>query len=214
MSDSVTLHGYRFSVYTRVARIVLHEKQVGFDTVEIDPFAPDVPVSYLRLQPFGRVPVLVHGEFEIHETAAICRYVDLAFDGPSLVPAGAAAAARMAQAIAIIDNYGYWPMVRQVFSHRVFRPLEGDVPDEAEIAAGLEASRKVLSALDAIAAEGLILDGKSMTLADCHLAPMFYYFQRAPEGAAAMADYPALALWWKHVSETRSFIETVPSLPA
>lgn len=63
-------------------------------------------------------------------------------------------------------------MVRQVFSHRVFRPLEGGTSDEEQIAVGLVAAEHVLIVLDSIANEGLVLNSEQFTLADCYLAPM------------------------------------------
>ena len=91
MSARPVLTGYRFSVYTRAARIALAEKGVGFDYVEHDPFAEGAVGPH----PFGRVPVLRHGDFEIYETAAIIGYVDDGFDGPGLMPEGARAVARV-----------------------------------------------------------------------------------------------------------------------
>lgn len=119
----------------------------------------------------------------------------------------------MAQAIAIMDNYGYWPMVRQVFSHRVFRPLHGQAASESEIADGLKAAVQVLNALERIASEKQVLDGVHLTLADCHLAPMFDYFLRTDEGRDAMSRCPALSAWWQSVSPSRSFRDTDPGLP-
>ncbi|MBB4301544.1 glutathione S-transferase [Rhodobium orientis] len=213
MAATVILYGYRFSVYHRIARMALHEKGVPYDVVDVDPFADDVPDAYRAIHPFGRVPALRHGAFTLYETAAITRYVDAAFDGPALTPTDPKALARMAQIIAIIDSYGYWPLVRQVFAHRVFRPAEGAVGDEAEIAAGLEAAGPVLAALEAIAAEGLVLNGRDVTLADCHLAPMTAYFTMAGEGAAAMKSYPALMRWWAWARALPSLVETDPGLP-
>lgn len=135
---AVELIGYRHSVYLRIARAVLLEKGVPFRHVEVDPFGA-VPEWYRALHPFGRVPVLRHGDFVFYETAAIGRYVDAAFAGARLVPAGARAAGRMQQVIGIVDSYGYWPMVRQVFAHAVFRPAVGEMGDAAEVAAGLAA---------------------------------------------------------------------------
>ena len=213
MLSSVVLCGYRFSVYNRIAAMVLHEKGVAYGREEIDPFAPNVPAGYLKRHPFGRVPVLSHDGFDVYETVAIARYVDAAFEGPALVPSEPKALARLAQVISIIDAYGYRPMVRQVFAHRVFRPLEGERTDEREIATGLEASRTVLGALDRIAAEGHVLDGKRVTLADCHLAPMLAYFVQAPEGVETLRPHPALADWWKAIRERESVLATDPGLP-
>jgi glutathione S-transferase len=67
---------------------VSHSKKKGADYhwIEINPFAPDVPESYLALHPFKRVPTLVHNNFQVFETGAITRYVDEAFPGPGLQP--------------------------------------------------------------------------------------------------------------------------------
>lgn len=199
MADPAHLYGYRYSVYSRTARLVLLSKQVAHDTTEINPF-DELSEAYLKLHPFGRVPLLTHGRFRLFETSAITRYVDRAFPGPPLQPEGVAALARMDQVIAAIDAYAYWPMVRQVASHSFFRPLIGERSDRGEVDAGLEASKPVLSFLDSVAAEGAILTGGDMTLADWHLAPMMDYFVRADEGRAALARHPALQGWWDRVS--------------
>jgi glutathione S-transferase len=196
VSEPVTLHGYRLSVYTWIARAVLAAKAVQYTPIEVDPFAENLADSFRAISPFGRVPVLQHGALTIHETVAIARYVDAAFDGPSLTPSDPVAQARMAQVIAIVDNYGYWPMVRQVFVQRASPGLRGAPVDAAELANGLAASRTVLAALEAIAREGRVLNGRAVTLADYHLAPMVDYFARAPEGAEALSACPALSDWW------------------
>ena len=199
MADPVQLHGWKYSVYSRIARVALLAKTVEHETIEVDPFA-ELPEAYLRLHPFGRVPVLVHGAFELFETSAITRYVDRAFEGPPLQPEAAAALARMDQVIAVVDAYAYWPMVRQVASHAFFRPFLGEPSRREEVELGLEASKKVLSFLDRVAGEGEVLTGRDITLADCHLAPMMDYFVRADEGKSALSPHLALKRWWDRVS--------------
>lgn len=198
MADAVHLHGYRYSVYNRIARLALLSKKVAHETIEVNPFV-ELPEAHLMLHPFGRVPVLVHGAFELFETGTITRYVDRAFDGPPLQPKTAAALARMDQVIAVIDAYAYWPMVRQVSSHAFFRPFFGEPFSRAEVDQGLEASRKILSFLDRVAGEGKILTGSDVTLADCHLAPVIDYFVRAAEGREALSRHSALQGWWEQV---------------
>lgn len=209
MADLVHLHGYRYSVYNRIARLALLSKQVEHRTIEVDPFT-DISEDYLRLHPFGRVPALTHGTFTLFETSAITRYVDRAFKGRALQPEGAAALARMDQVIAVIDAYGYWPMVRQVCSHAFFRPFLGEQASREEVDAGLAASRKVLEFLDDVAAEGEVLTGRDITLADCHLAPMMDYFVRAEEGEAALSAHHALQGWWDQVSVLDALKATDP----
>ncbi|MCK0142257.1 glutathione S-transferase family protein [Aliiroseovarius sp. F20344] len=213
MNRSVVLRGYKFSVYNRIAQVSLHEKGVAYEIEEIDPFAEVVPERYKQRHPFCRVPVLSHGTFDVYETAAICRYIDAAFDGPRLIPLNFESLTRLAQTVSIIDSYGYRPMVRQVFAHRVFRPAVREGSSEDEVENGLAASRTVLQALETLAAEAHVLDRQTFTLADCHLAPMIAYFVQAPEGKAALSNYSALSDWWEWASPRASVRETDPGLP-
>ena len=208
------LHGYHYSVYLRIARVVLAEKSVPYTRREVNPFAADMPEDYLRLHPFGRVPTLAHDDFVLYETGAITRYIDEAFPGPSLQPSAPRHRARMAQIMSIVDSYGYVPMVRHVFAHRVFAPRVGRTPDEALIRAGLDAAHRVLGAFEALAApEGPLAGGTAWSLADCHLAPMIAYFTAAPEGAEALTRYPKLSVWWERARRRDSLRATDPGLP-
>lgn len=208
---SLVLHGYHYSVYNRIARLTLTEKGVAYDRVEVNPFA-DIPAEYLALHPFGRVPTLVHDGFVLYETGAITRYVDRTFAGPALQPGAPRALARMDQLIGVIDSYGYWPMVRQVFSHRVFRAAAGRPVDEAEVTHGLAGAAKVLAALEALASEPFLV-GPELSLADLHVGAMIAYFALAPEGAALLSKHPRLAAWWDKLRQRASFAATDPGLP-
>lgn len=208
MADCPVLTGYRFSVYTRAARIALTEKGVRYDYEELDPFAPEAEGPHR----FGRVPVLRHGDFQFYETAAITGYVDAAFEGPALMPSDPKAAARVAQVAGIVDAYAYWPLVRQVYSHAVFRPAFGEPASKETIDEGLRAAPRVLAALEEIAREGLAL-GAVFTRADCHLAPMIAGFVSAPQGADMLAGCAALSDWWSRVSKRASLRETAAALP-
>ena len=208
---ALVLHGFRYSVYVRIARIALAEKGLAYEHVELDPFGPDVPVEYLALHPFKRVPALVDGDFVLYETEAITRYIDEAFPGPMLQPTEPRQRARMAQIISVVDSYGYVPMVRQVAGERVFARFRGRKPDEALIRTGLERSAHVLYALEAITpGDSPIAGGKVWSLADFHLAPMMAYFTAAPEGEGALARHTKLSAWWRVIRERKSFEKTDP----
>lgn len=211
-SKPLVLHGYHYSVYNRIARLALAEKGLAYDRVEVNPFDPDRPAAYLALHPFGRVPVLVHDGFALYETGAITRYVDRAFPGPRLQPAEPRALARMDQIIGVVDSYGYWPMVRQVFSHGFFRPRRGLAGDPAEVTRGLEGSAKVLAALEALAADDAFLVGPTLSLADLHLGAMVAYFTAAHEGAAMLNDHARLCGWWERFSTREALAQTDPGI--
>ena len=210
---ALILHGYRYSVYQRIARLTLAEKGVAYEQVEVNPFAPDAPAAYRALHPFGRVPALVHDGFALYETAAITRYIDRTFPGPALQPAEPRALARMDQIIGVADAYAYWPLVRQVFSHKVFRPRAGQPGDEAEVAKGLAAAVKVLAALETLMADAAFLVGPALSLADLHLGAMIAYFVQASEGDALLHEHARLAAWWQQLRQRPSFSATDPGLP-
>jgi glutathione S-transferase len=209
---TLVLHGYQYSVYNRIARLALAEKGVAYERTEVNPFDPNRPASYLELQPFNRVPTLVHDGFVLYETQAITRYIDRAFPGPALQPADPKALARMDQIVGVVDSYGYWPMVRQVFSHGYFRPKRGLAGDAAEVKLGLEGAAKVLTALEKLAAPDTFIVGATVSLADLHLGSMTAYFTAADEGAAMLHRFPKLDSWWARVSRRASFAVTDPGV--
>lgn len=211
---TVELHGYQYSVYSWIARLALAEKAVDYRWIEVNPFAPDVPENYLALHPFKRVPALVHDGFAIYETGAVTRYVDEAFSGPPLQPTGAHQRARCNQFISIIDSYVYWPLVRQVFSHHVFRPRLGGLSDSTEVEKGLAAASDALAALERLVADGEYLCGAGISLGDIHLAPMIGYFAMAEEGEAMLKTHAKLGQWWTTMSARTSYRATMPRLPA
>lgn len=208
---SVTLIGYQDSVYSWIARIALAAKGVDYDWQEVDPFAEDVPAEFLAMHPFCRVPVLRLDAFVLYETGAITRYIDEAFPGPDLQPAEAALRARQNQVLSIIDSYGYWPMVRQVFVQGYYRPRFEDAMDDRDLLVGLERSATVLKAVSKIVQDAPFLLGESLTLADIHLFPMVHYFACATQAAAMLQEFPTLAHWYNRMDRNAAITSTRPA---
>ena len=204
--SELTLYGYRYSVYTRVLRIVLHLKSAVYEFHDLNPFEKDIT----DLHPFGKVPVLDHRKNKLFETNAITRYLDRAISGVALQPDEPYELALQDQIISIVDNYAYEPLVRSVFAHSVFRPLEGLGADEDIIKDGLDTSKQVLGVLEDFAGRKNILGGQNITLADCHLLPMIDYFQQSDEGRVLLADFPHLSKWWSSVSGLKMGTATRP----
>ncbi len=195
---TATLYGAAYSVYVRMARLALIEKGVAHDLVEVDVFgAGGPPADHLARHPFGRIPAFDHDGFTLYETSAITRYVDEAFPGPALLPAGPRARARAAQIVAMLDSYGYRPLVWGLFVERVRAPAQGRAPNEDTIAQALAQARTFLAALDALCGDGPWLVGPDLTLADLHAAPIFAYFTLTPDAAGLLDPHPRLRAWWQ-----------------
>ncbi len=212
MGDKPRLFGADYSVYVRIARLALIEKTVDHELVPVDIFGEDgVPDWYLERHPFRRIPAFDHGAVRLFETAAITRYVDEAFDGPTLQPADAADRAVMNQIIGILDAYAYRPMVWGIYVERVAKPKNGGTTDETLVAGSVGKAATCLSSLAALKRDGPWLLGDQRTLADLHAGPMFDYFLKAPEGHALMAEHPSIGAWWDNVQLLASFEATQPS---
>lgn len=205
-ADALTLTGFRDSVYTWSVRWALSELGVPCHYDEVNPFAGGAVPGH----PFGLVPVLQQGDFALYETAAILGYLDRMQDEPRLFPPDPRAAARMAQVMSVAGTQVYWPLVRQVYSNGWYLPNEGQVGDGAAVRDGLTRARVVLGALEAVAQEGLVLTGDDLTLADLMLAPMLVCFARVPDGAAVLADYPALEGWLDRMRARPHLRESTP----
>lgn len=205
-----TLIGLTGSVYTRVVEMALRQKKIDYTHHEIDPFDDAGAAALADHQPFQRVPVLRHGGVTVFETTAILTYVDKGLPGIGLMPSDPLGRTRAVQVQSIVDAYGYWPLVRQVYVHGFFMQFNGHTPLQGELAAGLEASGPVLDALDSIAAEGLVLAGDDITRADCHLAPMIDAFVQADEARAMLAARPALENWYSALANQVAFRSTRP----
>lgn len=196
----IELIGLRISVYTRIARLALEEKHVGYDLSEADIFADGgPPESYLELHPFGTIPCLRQGDFVLYETGAITRYVDETCPGPNLQPEDTRQRARMNQIISVLDNYAYRPMVWDVYVQRIAVPEGGGQPDEAIIESGLRQSDRVLQQLDGWCGAGDFVAGNSLTLADLYAYPMLLYFSQTEEGADRLQSMPRVQAWMERM---------------
>lgn len=210
MPPSVTLFGLPRSVYTRIVRLVLEEKGIDYRLQEVEIFgASGVPPEHLPRHPFGRIPVVQHGDFSLYETAAICRYLDEAFPGPPLSPTQPRVRARVTQIVGVLDAYAYRPMVWGVFVQRVSVPSDGGTPDERLVAASLQEARTALDALETLSSCSPFLAGRDISLADLHAYPMLRYFCLAPEGRAAIAERPSLAAWLTRLASRASVQRTL-----
>lgn len=194
--------GAAYSVYVKAVRLTLWAKQVPYDLVEVDVFAPGgVPREYLSRQPFGRIPSFEHGDLRMYETAPICRYVDEAFSGPQLQPSTPSSRAVMGQAVSIMDSYAYRSLVWGIFVERIDQPRRGLAPDLGKIEAARELARTCLGALESLAPKGDWLAGDTLSLADLHAAPMFALFMKTPDGRELMEPNKRLAAWWARINE-------------
>ncbi len=167
--------GSERSSYTRIVRMVCEEKGIDYDLTETLLGAAEIRA----LHPFGKMPVLRHGDLVLCESKAIATYLDRAFDGPQLIPSDPRLAGLTEQWISFI-NTAIDPLLvrRYLLAYAAPKTADGK-PDRALIEALLPDVRAQLALLDDAVAATNHLVGDRFTLADIYLLPMLHLSEAA-----------------------------------
>jgi glutathione S-transferase len=211
MSEFI-VYGHPASPFLRSVCLVLEEKGAPY-RIQRMAVGEMRGEAHLKLHPFGRIPVLDHGDYRLYETQAILRYIDAELSDPSLQPTDPKTIGRMNQIIGINDWYLFPMVARIIVFHRVVGPtLLGTTPDEAAIAAAVPDAKLCLGELDRLLGKQSFLTGEQLTLADLMLAPQLYYLADTPEGSAILKD-TALLAWLSRMNARPSMKATLPPAP-
>lgn len=204
---TITLLGDSRSSYTRTARMGLAEKGVAYTLQPCAPHSPEI----LAVHPFGKIPGMRDGDIDLWETSAILRYVDEAFDGPSLTPGTIAERTRCEQWVSAVNSYFYDSMVRRYVLQYIFPKGEGGKPDRAVIDRAVQDMTPQLAALErAYAKSGDFLAGSTLSFADLFVAPILAYVEAFPEGATLLSDMPNIRRAQAVIRQRASFTTTQP----
>jgi glutathione S-transferase len=203
MSEPIII-GFPGSTYVHIIRLILTHKNVPYRFRDLEP-EMGTP-EHIALHPFGRVPVLQHGDVTLYETSAIATYIDEAFDGPSLQPQTPAARGRLQQWISSLNAYYYPYMIYHVTHERLVFPKLGIAPDEKVVAHALPKVERGLEVLEHELGHGKdFILGADLSLADFFLVPCTYSFSLTDEGKALYPKFPAFRRW-------RERMEALPSV--
>ena len=174
------LHDRPLSPFGSRCRIQIYAKGLDVERVPV-PF-PN-PESFLLLNPIGRVPALEVEGAVLPESQVICEYLEARFPEPPLLPRAPLDRARATLLARFADLY-LLPLVASLAETRPSGP--------SELAARIEQ-------LDALLAAGPYAAGDALSLADCALAPCFFFVARlAP---AALRPGTRVACWWETVQQ-------------
>jgi len=159
-------------------RIVLAEKELTVDLIEVNPAYP--PEDFLDLSPSGILPTFVDRDLVLTNARVIMEYLDERFPHPPLMPIDPVSRARVRTALYSIERDWY--------------PLLSDL---AEGGKGATKARKalreeLLSIMPLFAASPFLMSDE-FSLADVSLAPILWrlpvYGIELPSNAKALNDY-------------------------
>src|SRR6516225_4791574 len=126
---NVEIIGFPQSTYVRVVRMACEEKGVPYDLKPAAPHSPEV----LAIHPFGKIPAMRHGDFELFESKAIGSYLDRMFPGPRLIPENPRDAALAEQWISAVNTVVDRTMVRTYLFAYIFPKTADGQPDRKVI---------------------------------------------------------------------------------
>ncbi|MBS9395917.1 MAG: glutathione S-transferase family protein [Dolichospermum sp. LBC05a] len=191
--------------YAHRTRLVLQEKGIDFDLIEID--LQNKPEGFTKVSPYGKVPAITHGENRIWESAIINEYLDEVFPNPPLLPTNPIA---KAQARIWID-----------FANTRLVPAFSTLLRSPDFQKQEEAKQELYKHLEFIENEGLgklsedgpYWFGESISLVDFTFFPWF-------ERWAALKHYRGFGIpaeftrvkQWKHALKERELVKAIASL--
>ena len=193
------IFGHPMSTCTRKVLTTLVETNQAYELVVVD-FAKNEHkgAAHLARQPFGQVPALADGDFELYESRAMCRYLNDKVNGP-LVPRDQRERARMEQWISVETSNFTPPAMKFIYQHIFQRPQTAETLETARTQ--LE---NTLGIMDKQLAATPYLAGGSFTLADICFMPYIEYVMATP-AKEHVTKFPHVAAWWSKVSERPSW---------
>jgi len=161
MTAKLTLVSHKLCPYAQRAAIVMSEKGIAFERIEID--LAHKPDWFLTVSPLGKTPVLLVNGQPIFESAVICEYLDETAS-PRLHPQDALERAR---------HRGWME-----FDSAVLNAIGAfyNAPDEEALVAKVADLRGRFKQIEAELTTGPYFAGERFTIVDAVFGPVFRYF--------------------------------------
>ena len=195
---SIVLYDFVSSPNCQRVKIALHEKALSYETVPVDiRKGEQKKAEFLKLNPYGKVPVLVDGEAVLFESCIINEYLNDRYPEPPLMPEDPYKRGR----IRVLADYGlnyihpqYWALRGELFNKK------GE-PNHALV----EETRAKLRALlryleDAIGSGPYFM--RDLSLLDIALVPRFLRMENF--GVLPASSLPRLGAWLQRMKERPS----------
>ncbi|WP_133405781.1 stringent starvation protein SspA [Parashewanella tropica] len=154
----MTLFSGADDLYSHQVRIVLAEKGVSVDVLQVDP--NEMPEDLLEINPYNSVPTLVDRELVLYQSRIIMEYLDERFPHPPLMPVYPVARGQSRLMMHRVET-DWYQLVERIRSN--------DNADEAR-----KELQESLTAISPVFAEMPYFMSEEFGLVDCYLAPLLW----------------------------------------
>ena len=167
------------SIECHRTRIVLAEKEIIHETLEVDP--RKLPEDLIDLNPYCSVPTLVDRDLVLYNSRVIMEYLEERFPHPPLMPVGPVARAQTRLALHRVET-DWFPLADII-------ETKGE---KAVIKARKELTESIAATADVFSAMPFFLS-ESFTLVDATIAPILWrlphYGIELPKAAKSVLSY-------------------------
>jgi RNA polymerase-associated protein len=174
----MTLYSGTTCPYSHRCRIVLFEKGMDFEVIDVD--ATNKPEDLIEISPDNRLPVLVERDLRLDIANIINEYIDERFPHPQLMPPDPVMRAR---ARLFLHNFE-----EQLFAH--IPDIENNTPKADEARAAI---RDGLTVIAPIFARQQFMLGDEFSMVDVAITPLLWrlnhYGIELPKQAAPLLTY-------------------------
>ena len=185
-------------------RVVLYEKNLPYETIPVDLVAKEQKKpEFLKMNPYGKVPVLVDGDTILYESCIINEYLEDKYPNPPLLPKNPGQRAKIRIGIDFGVN-GTYPVYEKL-RNEMFKP-EGE-RNSAVIDEARTALKKMLQRLENDLEEKPYLAG-DFSLLDAAVVPRFL---RLAVWEAITPELPRLSGWLERMKGRSSVQKIIAS---
>ena len=175
----MTLNSTITCPYSHRCRIVLHEKDMDFQVIDVDP--NNKPEDLAVMSPYGKAPILVERDLVLYESNIINEYIDDRFPHPQLMPADPVMRARARLLL--------YRFEKELFCH--IETIEGTDQKAADKARAEVADN--LSVIAPIFEKQKFMLGDEFSMLDVAIAPLLWrlehYGIRLPKQSAPLLKF-------------------------
>jgi maleylacetoacetate isomerase len=206
----VRLFNFHGSSASFRARIALRLKGIEFEYVPVRLRKREQEgVEYRRLNPQGKVPLLVDGEVSVSQTVAIVEYLEEVKPEPPLLPRDAAGRARV-RSLSLFVACEVQPLNNSRVERHLMKVVglgEGQMVEWRRkwISEGFDALEAMLAAKET----GRFCHGDEPGMADCFLVPQVFKSQGAGV-ELELGRWPTIARIYRTCLEREEFAGALP----
>ena len=196
----IKLYDYPQCPFCRKVRVALAEKWVEYEKVFIDLRKKEQKSEdFLKLNPYGKVPVLVENGVVIYESTVINEYLEEKYPEPALMPTTPEDRARVRILVDFCESHFHHPWFN-IYMQMTFRPE--DRRDKEVIEKSKDELSKHLSYLNQLLEKRDYLTG-NYSLADIAFTPRVALLD--PLGIPVSSEFKNVAGWIERIKSRPSY---------